>query len=606
MTSPALDPSRMRGSSGAIALERNRKGTKARNVWFGGWCILEFVAMAACASLALLASLLLAGCVGLAHAPAGANAGAALPAPGTAAGQLDARLLLGDLTARASRLGAGTPALVASSQAIDNGWVGGFIDVPGDACVLGYARGSSSIDDVDVAIYSEDGTTLAVDEGRDVHPTVLICAPHPDRMYLTAHIVEGEGFVAVGAQLVPKDRAVIVARALGARGYAGQGPRAAEAWPGLDDAVRHHRGELGGAWQEFRRVALAIDARMPTYAAFPLDADECVDAVIVPDDDVGPLDVEAYDDQGRVVARAREGAGTRTLTVCSPVPMAGTLAVRPHVGRGLAAVVLARTPGDASRDLAAAPDVAWVTPSLPIDKAKSARDALLAKSGYDAAVTTTSGTLSLGHRARVPLELKGIAGSCARIDVVGGAPLALLDARVWSDTGALLASAEASSALALFVCARVAAHLEIETRGRPGPFVLTVRSERWRDASFEAHPLAASRMLARAAAGPDMLLDGKEQATRELVLDGERITSWSETIAARKCLRATVGVQGDGAGVEARVFEGSDELDRSEAAHAASVRACATTEAPRAVRFEVRASAGHVDAVLGERTSSRP
>jgi hypothetical protein len=564
-------------------------------------------ACAAAASVAAAASLALVGCAPAARAVGpGATTGSLLPAPGASAGQLDPRLLLGELIARASRLGAGAPAVVASAQAIDNGWVGGFIDVPRDDCVLGYARGSASIDDVDVAIYSEDGTTLAVDEGRDVHPTVMICAPHPDRMYLTAHVVEGEGFVAVGAQLVPKERAVVVARALGARGYAGQGPRAAEAWPGLDDAVRWHRGELGGTWQEFRRVALAVDARMPTYASFPLDPDQCVDAVVVPDDDVGLLDVQVFDDQGRVVARAGEGTGTRTLTVCSPIPMAGTLAVRPHVGRGLAAIVLARMPGDASRDLAAVPDVAWVTPSLPVDKAKSARDALLAKSGYEAAVTTTAGTLSLGHRARVPLELKGLPGGCARIDVVGGAPLALLDARVWGDTGALLASANAPSSLALFVCARTTAHLELETRGRPGPFVLTVRPERWKDAAFDAHPLAASRMLARAAGGPDMLIDGKEQATRELVLDGERVTSWSETIGAGKCLRATVGVQGDGAGVEARVFEGSDELDRSEAAHAASVRACATAEAPRAVRFEVRASAGHVDAILGERTSSPP
>jgi hypothetical protein len=548
----------------------------------------------------------LTGCAARVGAVSTGAATAPLPAPAVVAGQLDARLLLGELTARASRLGAGAPSLVAAAPALDNGWVGGFVDVPRDACVLGYARGSASIDDVDVAIYSEDGTTLAVDEGRDVHPTVLICAPHPDRVYLTAHVVEGEGLVAVGAQLVPKDRAAIVARALGARGFAGQGPRAAEAWPGLDDAVRSHRAELGGAWQEFRRVALAVDARMATYAAFPLDADECVDAVVVPDDDVGLLDVEAFDEQGRVVARAREGTGTRTLTVCSPVPMAGTLAVRPHVGRGLAAIVLARTPGEVGRDLAAVPDVAWVTPALTVDKARSARDALLAKSGYDGAVTTTSGTLSLGRRSRLPLDLKGLAGPCARIDVVGGAPLALLDASVWADSGALLASAEASSSLVLFVCARTSARLEIETRGRPGPFALTVRPERWKDAAFEAHPLAASRMLARAAAGPDALLDGKEQASRELVLDAERMTSWSEIVAAGRCLRATIGVQGDGAGVEARVFEGSDEIDRSEAAHAVSVRACATPDAPRPVRFEVRASAGHVDAVLGERTSSRP
>jgi hypothetical protein len=286
--------------------------------------------------------------------------------------------------------------------------------------------------------------------------------------------------------------------------------------------------------------------------------------------------------------------------------MAGTLAVRPHVGRGLAAIVLARIPADASRDLAAAPEVAWVTPALTIDKARIARDALLAKSGYDGATTTAAGTLTLGRLSSVPLDLKGIPGSCARIDVVGGAPLALLDARVWSDAGALLASADAASSLALFVCARTAAHLELETRGRPGPFVVTTRPERWKDSAFEAHPLAASRMLARAATGPDMLLDGKELASRELVLDGERMTSWSETIAAGHCVRATIGVQGGVAGVEARVFEGSDEVDRAEAAHAVSVRACAAPDTPRVVRFEARASAGHVDAVLGERTSSRP
>jgi hypothetical protein len=547
----------------------------------------------------------LCGCVGVARTDAQTQAATVtLPAPRVAAGQLDARKLLGELPARASRLGAGAPALVASAQAVDNGWVGGFVDVPQDDCLLGYARGSSSIDDVDVAIYSEEGTALAVDEGRDVHPTVMMCGPHPDRVYLAAHVVEGEGLVAVGAQLVSRERAVIVARALGARGLTAQGPRPADAWPGLDDAVRSHRLELRGTWQEFRRVALAVDARMPTYAAMPIDAGECVDAVVVPDGDVALLDVEAVDEQGRVVARAREGSGSRTLTVCSPIQVAGTLSVRPHVGRGLAAVVLARASGDESRDFSALPDIAWVAPTQPLDKVKSDHDALLAKSGYDAPVATTSGTLTLGHRVSLPLDLKPLAGACGRIDVVAGAPLALVDARIWSDAGVLLASAEASSSLALFACARTGARLELEARGRPGPFAVTMRSERWRDAVFEAHPLAASRMLARAAVGPDTLLDGKEGASRELVLDGERVTSWSENVPAGKCLRATVGGQGEGAGIEARVFEGSDEIDRSEAAHAVSVKACASSDGPRAVRFEVRLSSGHMEAVLGERTSA--
>jgi hypothetical protein len=556
-------------------------------------------------ALLAVAAATLCACAGMGRTdPRAQSAGVPLPAPRVAAGQLDARRLLGELPVRASRLGAGAPSLVASAQAVDNGWVGGFVDVPREDCVLGYARGSSSIEDIDAAIYSEEGTALAVDEGRDVHPTVMMCAPHPDRVYLAAHVVEGEGLVAVGAQLVPRERAIIVARALGARGLAAQGSRAADAWPGLEDAVRSHRADLGGTWQEFRRLALSVDARMPTYAALPIDAGECVDAIIVPDEDVALLDVEAIDDQGRVVARAKEGSGSRALTVCSPIQMAGTLSIRPHVGRGLAAIVLARASGDGSRDLSALPDIAWVAPTQPLEKAKSDRDALLSKSGYDAAVATTSGTLTLGHRVSLPLDLKPLSGACGRIDVVAGAPLALVDARVWSDAGVLLASAEASSSVALFACARTGARLELEARGRPGPFSVSMRPERWKDAVFEGHPLAASRMLARAAVGPDTLLDGKEGMARELVLDGERITSWAETIPAGKCLRATVGAQGDGAGIEARLFEGSDEIDRSEAAQAVSVKACATPEAARAVRIEVRASAGHMDAVLGERVSS--
>jgi hypothetical protein len=167
----------------------------------------------------------------------------------------------------------------------------------------------------------------------------------------------------------------------------------------------------------------------------------------------------------------------------------------------------------------------------------------------------------------------------------------------------MLASAEASSSVALFACTRGPARLELETRGRPGPFAVTIRSERWKDALFAAHPLAASRMLARAAVGPDLLLDGKESPARELSLDATRVVGWTESIGAGRCVGVTVGVQGDGAGVELRAFDPADgtDLDRSEAAHAATVRACASPTTAREVRFEARASAGRLDALVGER-----
>jgi hypothetical protein len=111
-------------------------------------------------------------------------------------------------------------------------------------------------------------------------------------------------------------------------------------------------------------------------------------------------------------------------------------------------------------------------------------------------------------------------------------------------------------------------------------------------------------MLAHAAVGPEMVLSGKEGVVRELVLDAARTVTWTEEVPAGRCLRVSVGAQGDGAGLELRAFEGADaEIDREQAAHAASVRACAQ-DAARTVRFEVHASAGRLEAVLGERIES--
>jgi hypothetical protein len=114
-------------------------------------------------------------------------------------------------------------------------------------------------------------------------------------------------------------------------------------------------------------------------------------------------------------------------------------------------------------------------------------------------------------------------------------------------------------------------------------------------------------MLARAAAGPDMLLEGKGAPARAVSLDASHELSWTETVAPGRCLRVTVGVQGDGTGVDLRASNPADatDVDRSQAAHAASVRACATPDVARSVRFDLRASAGRVDAVVGEQTTGK-
>jgi hypothetical protein len=324
---------------------------------------------------------------------------------------------------------------------------------------------------------------------------------------------------------------------------------------------------------------------------------------VVPGDEVQLLEVEAVDDAGRVVARAREGGTDRSLTVCSAVSFSGSLVVRPHVGRGLVAVVLARARASSARDLTARPEVLWQPASTPLRAATTERNDALARAGYGPSRVISEGTLTLGHRSSIPIEIPGPTGSCTRLDVVAGAPLALIEARAWGDDGTLIASDEGAWGATLFACAHGKGHLDLETRGRTGPFSLSTRPERWHDPSFAVRPLAAARMLTRAAEGPQMVLPGVPVSARVLALEPDRLTTWTETVPPSGCLEVSVGAEGEGSGLELRAFDTSsgDELDRSHAARAVGVRACAPKLAVPVVRFELRATSGRLDVVVGER-----
>jgi len=551
---------------------------------------------------AALAALVIVACGGRAPAPPPLPPNSASEAPRVVPGPLEARPLLGDLPTRASELGAGPLAIVVSSPMSEGERVGAFVEVPKDACLLAYARSSASLEDIDLAAFAEEGNPIAVDEGPDPKPTLLICPPHPDRVYVAAHAAAGEGLCVIAAQLVPRDRADIVGRAVNAHGAA---PKSPETWPGLDDHVRTHRGAIGGTWEEQRRVAVAVDSRAPSSVALTIQEGGCVDALVVPDDDVAVLDVDVLDADGRLVARAKDTSAVRSITVCSQIAVAGTLQIRPHVGRGLVAVVIARAKGDSAREMLTRPDVAWVASGQPLDSARAARERALAKAGYSGVATTQTGQLQLGRRATLPIDLGG--GPCARIDVVAGAPLALVEAAVWDNAGSLLASGDGADGAVLFACGKGKARVDLGTRGRPGPFAMLVRPETWKDPAFAAHPLAASRMLARSTGPSSAPHEGKAGAVRHAVLEAAKRYMYDANIAPGHCLQLAVGVEGEGTGLEVRMFDAvtGDELDRSHGQLSAGVRACAGS-APRSVRVEARATAGKLDAVIGERLSTQP
>jgi hypothetical protein len=547
--------------------------------------------------------LLLSACGGRPSGPALRGPDGQIGPPRVMLGELDARLLLGDLPSRALRLGAGPGAILSAGEQMEGERIGGFFESPADACLLAYARGSSSIDDLDVVAFAEEGNPIASDQAPDAHPTILVCPPHPGRVYIAAHVAGGEGLVAIAAHVVPAPRAPEVAGAFGARGGRGEGTRPAEVWPGLEDRVRAQRTALGGTWEDFRRVAVRVDSRAPTMVALPVEANQCVDVVVVPDDDVALLEVEALDEAGRVVARAHDGARDPSLILCSPLAFEGALSIRPHVGTGLTAVVLGRARGETVRDLAGRSSVVWTASPLSLDASRAARNTELSKAGYGAAAVNTQGQLMLGRRLTLPIDLPGGAAGCARVDVVGGTPLALVDAAIWDANGTQLANSEGTNTTTLFVCGKAKGQLELESRGRPGPFAVLARAERWQSPTFAAKPLAAGRMLARAAVGESMLFEGAPLSVKPFTLDSSRRAVYPVSVAAGQCLRVAVGIEGEGAGVELRLFDAttSDELDRAAAEKGAAARACAPATGARSVRVEIRSVAGKVEAVVGER-----
>lgn len=546
---------------------------------------------------AALVPALLAGCAARPPVAPPPPRPVVLAAPRVIPGPLEATPLLGDLPVEAARLGAGPLAIVASGPMSEGERVGAFVEVPTDACLLAYARASASLEDVDLAAFAEEGNPLAVDEGPDPKPTLLICPPHPARVYVAVHAAAGEGLCVVAAQLVPRDRAPAVGRAANARGAA---PKSPETWPGLESHVRAHRAAIGGAWEEQRRVAVAVDARAPSSVGLSIEEGGCTDAVVVPDDDVAVLDVDVLDAEGRLVARARDTSAVRTVTICSPLAEAGSLRIRPHVGRGIVAVVIAKASAGGAREMLTRPDVVWAASGHGLEAARAARERALASAGYGAPVAVHAGQLQLGRRVTIPVELP--ANPCARIDVVAGAPLALVEAAVWDDAGSLLAAAEGPDGAVLFACAKGRARVDLGTRGRPGPFTVLVRPEKWRHASFAAHPLAASRMLARAAGLAAAGHEGKPGAVHHAVLEPSKRYLHDANISEGQCLHVSAGVEGEGTGLELRMFDAvsGDELDRSHGQVSAAVRACAA-DAARSVRVEARATAGKLDAVLGER-----
>ncbi len=546
-----------------------------------------------------LALALLGGIVACGHPNPAGNVNVVPPAPKVITGDLDGTVLLGDLPKISAKAGGGTTTVVATGLLAEGERLGAFVEIPEDMCLLAYARASSSVDDIDVVIFAEEGNPIASDEGPDPKPTVMLCPPHPHRVYLAAHGAGGEGLVAVAAELVPPARSGDVAKAVGARGAMGDGPRPADAWPGLDEKLRAHRGAIGGTWEDVRRVALPVDARAPSTTPLSAAAGQCLDVLLVPDDDIAGVDLSVYDGERREVARARDGGRDRTLVLCTGYAFEGSLEVRPHVGAGLVAIVVGRAPRSAAPDLATRVETLWYGTEESVDKARSTHDQAMTKSGYGAPSVLGTGSLTVGRRATVSGDLTD--PGCSRIDVVAGAPLTLVAARARDDKGVLRGGGEGAAGATLFACGAGKIHVDLDAKGRGGPFVVLARPEKLKNDAFAKKPLAASRMLARTIPYPGVPAAAPFGDVRSFTVDGARVERFDVALPPQTCATWALGVEGEGTGIQVAVLDATtgDELERAAGPTSTQVRAC-TGAAARKVRVEVGATAGKLDVIVAE------
>lgn len=512
----------------------------------------------------------------------------------------DGQSLLREASLQATTAGVLPLQVLAAGPVAASDHVGGFVAVSPESCLLAVARASSEIDDLDVLVFDDEGATVAADQSIGPKAAVLVCPPHARRLYVSARVASGQGFAAVGVQVVPPDEAAVVAQHTGARTDTGRLSSSASAWPGFEARIDERRQALRGRWQEIRRSAAPVTPRAWTYVSGALPANRCLDILLWPDEEAGYLDVTVLDESGRHLQRASGLGRERSAVVCSPIDTTITIGVRPHTGYGLVAISMAQSEPGAELELAQQPDVRVVGPMEELDAVRTRLHTRLTTAGYQSPLALGRGQLTAGVMQTVPVQLPQ---GCSRLDVLVGKPLIGVRAWLWNDSDQQIATAAGGERATLFGCVtrRTQAQLQIQGNGRPGPYVVEMRREQTAASNdVKQLSLAASRMLQRSeATNHESGLRGFGSIHR-LRLDENTRATLPLRVPVRRCQDVVVAADAGAVGLQLRVVRDDDgaELTTARGADVALVHVCATVEPIKAQLF-VTVEAGRADALAG-------
>jgi hypothetical protein len=184
------------------------------------------------------------------------------------------------------------------------------------------------------------------------------------------------------------------------------------------------------------------------------------------------------------------------------------------------------------------------------------------------------------------------------LDVLAGAPVREISARLWSADDALLAESSGPRPV-LFACSNGGAvRLDTESLARPGAYSVELRVEPEAPQTLAASPLAASRLL------DSMLEHGLIRSGAQAGkvthhdLSPDHFDTESVLVPFGRCVDFTLALGAGSSGAEVRLLDvdSGEELALSRGTHATSARVCAVAAHSGGTihaRAELRVASGH-------------
>gem|GEM_PF-3766715 len=459
--------------------------------------------------------------------------------------------------------------------------VGTFAEIAADECLLAVGRGGA--EDLDVAIFDEDGALLAFDEEPDAKPAALYCAamrPGRERVYVT--------LTASANRVVSRQAVGATPPALAGLGLArvrredatklrsrlekpARGPRKSRMDARIDALLVRREQELGVHLRELRRVEVPLDAAVATAIGVTAEADQCVDIALL-GEDFGAIDGEVRGADDRLLTRFDEREKRRTALVCAgDRPRALTVTLRPHLGQSSVPLLVSAAPRSALEALptAGAFDYGVAAPSATNAGRPLGAGERWVRDGFGAGCRSVGVAAADGGFVRIAARTKPNAGAPSEpIDEAAGEGFVSV---AFCGEGRVVVDAPL-------------AHADVRLVETP------------RDAAFAALPAAvAARLLARSFAGSTASwtfarVDGTPRGAIERELP----------LAAGHCLHYAATRLDDrraGVALEATVAGNPAVVDRNSGAQSAALRVCSTVATT--VTIAVRAD-GPVEAAWAD------